>query len=106
MGAIVEKDGEYVFAGAVINIPESNLDKTYCAVGYIKIGDDIYYSATYAERSVADVAEAAYADRAEAQSGEYTNAIAANSSVAIGDTASYSPYTDAQLSELKTKFGK
>ncbi len=106
MGAIVEKDGEYVFAGAVINIPESNLDKTYCAVGYIKIGDDIYYSATYAERSVADVAEAAYSDRADAQSGEYTNAIAANSSVAIGDTASYSPYTEAQLTELKARFEK
>lgn len=106
MGTIVEKDGEYVFAGSIINIPESNLDKTYCAVGYIKIGDDIYYSATYAERSVADVSEAAYADRAEAQSGEYTNAIAANSSVAIGDTASYSPYTEAQLTELKARFEK
>ena len=106
MGTIVEKDGEYVFAGSIINIPESNIDKTYCAVGYVKIGEDIYYSATYAERSVADVAEAAYADRAEAQSGEYTNAIAANSAVAIDAKASYSPYTEAQLTELKARFEK
>ena len=106
VGVLTEKDGSYVFAGSIINIPESNIDKTYCAVGYVKIGEDIYYSATYAERSVADVSEAAYADRAEAQSGEYTNAIAASSSVAIGDTASYSPYTEAQLTELKARFEK
>ena len=105
-GTLTEKDGNYVFEGAIVNIPESKLDTTYCAIGYVKIGDNIYYSATYAERSVADVAEAAYADRAEAQSGEYTNAIAANSSVAIGDAASYSPYTEAQLTELKARFEK
>ena len=96
----------YVFAGTVVNIPESKLGKVYCAIGYVKIGEDIYYSATYAERSVADVAEAAYADRAEAEGGEYTNAIAANSAIAIDAKASYSPYTEAQLAELKTKAGK
>lgn len=106
VGALTEKDGGYVFEGSVVNIPESKLDKVYCAIGYVKIGEEIYYSATYAERSVADVAEAAYSDRADAQSGEYTNAIAANSSVAIGDTASYSPYTEAQLTELKARFEK
>lgn len=106
VGTLAEKDGSYIFEGAIVNIPESKLDTTYCAIGYVKIGDNIYYSATYAERSVADVAEAAYADRAEAQSGEYTNAIAANSSVAIGDAASYSPYTEAQLTELKARFEK
>ena len=106
VGALTEKDGGYVFEGSVVNIPESKLDKVYCAIGYVKIGEEIYYSATYAERSVADVSEAAYADRAEAQSGEYTNAIAATSAVAIDSKTSYSPYTEAQLTELKTKFGK
>ena len=33
-------------------------------------------------------------------------AVAANSSVAIGDTVSYSPYTEAQLTELKARFEK
>ena len=106
VGTLTEKDGSYVFAGTVVNIPESKLGKVYCAIGYVKIGEDIYYSATYAERSVADVAEAAYADRAEAEGGEYTNAIAANSAIAIDAKASYSPYTEAQLAELKTKAGK
>jgi hypothetical protein len=106
VGTLTEKDGSFGFEGSVVNIPESKLDKVYCAIGYVKIGEEIYYSATYAERSVADVSEAAYADRAEAQSGEYTNAIAANSSVAIGDAASYSPYTEAQLTELKARFEK
>ena len=105
-GALVETDGNYVFEGSVVNIPESKLSKTYCAIGYVKIGDEIYYSSKYSSRSVADVAEAAYADRAEAQSDAYNNAIAAGSDVAVDAKASYSPYTETQLAELKTKYRK
>ena len=102
-GTLAEEDGRYVFSGAVINIPEANFEKTYCAIGYIQIGDAVYYSVEYAQRSVSDVAEAAYADRVDAQTEGYANAIAADSAEAIDGKVSYSPYTEAQLAELKTK---
>ena len=102
-GTLAEEDGRYVFSGAVVNIPEANFEKTYCAIGYIQIGDAVYYSVEYAQRSVSDVAEAAYADRVDAQTEGYANAIAADSAEAIDGKVSYSPYTEAQLADLKAK---
>ena len=101
-GAALAASGDvYGFTGAVIDVPADNLEKDYSAVGYIRIGDQIIYSAQYATRNIAEVAEAAYADRADAQSAEYGNAIAANSAHAIAGTATYSPYTEAQLALIK-----
>lgn len=102
-GTLSEKDGNYVFNGAVINIPDDKIEKDYCAVGYIKIGDAVYYSAEYATRSVSDVAEAAYLDRSDVQTGEYVNPVATNSENAIDAKASYSPYTELQLADLKAR---
>ena len=104
-GVNMTSDGNnYNFSGAVINVEAKNYSREYCAVGYLKIGDVIVYSANYATRSIADVAESAYEDRADAQSAIYANIIAANSTHAINAADSYSAYTEAQLTVLKSLY--
>ena len=104
-GSSMVVDGDsYVFSGSVLDIASKNYSREYSAIGYLKIGDVIVYSGNYVTRSVADVAEAAYTDRAPNSSAEYGNQISASSANAINATESYSAYTEAQLTVIKSLY--
>ena len=104
-GSSMVVDGDsYVFSGSVLDIASKNYSREYSAIGYLKIGDVIVYSGDYVTRTVADVAEAAYTDRAPNSSAEYGNQISASSANAINATESYSAYTEAQLTVIKSLY--
>lgn len=104
-GSSMVVDGDsYVFSGSVLDIASKNYSREYSAIGYLKIGDVIVYSGDYVTRNVADVAEAAYTDRAPNSSAEYGNQISASSANAINATESYSAYTEAQLTVIKSLY--
>lgn len=104
-GSSMVVDGDsYVFSGSVLDIASKNYSREYSAIGYLKIGDVIVYSGDYVTRNVADVAEAAYTDRAPNSSTEYGNQISASSANAINATESYSAYTEAQLTVIKSLY--
>ena len=92
---------DYYFRNSIVKISEDNYDTDYAAIGYIQFGETIIYSANYTVRNVEQVATAAYADRADASADGYENSISASSAVAIDSKATYSPYTEAQLTILK-----
>ena len=54
--------GVTTFAGSLVNIKESNLDRDFAGRGFIKIGNEYFYSDTYAVKSVSYVASAALLD--------------------------------------------
>ena len=89
------------FRNSIVNISKADYDTDYAAIGYIQFGETIIYSANYTIRNVEQVATAAYADRADASADGYANSISASSAVAIDSKATYSPYTEAQLTILK-----
>ncbi|MBQ9112418.1 MAG: hypothetical protein IJY08_02445 [Clostridia bacterium] len=98
--AFFESDSDsYSFRGSVIGINDYSMD--FAAVGYIMIGSQIAYSAEYSVRNIADIASAAYYDRASSQMGDYVNEISSASDNAIGGVT-YSPYTDEQLTLIKS----
>ncbi len=94
----------YHFRGAIVNVAKDNLDDGFSAIGYVKLGEDIVYSAYYTTVSIAEISKTAYEDRADAVDANYTQTIAANSECAIGAVVTYSPYTEAQLKTIKSYF--
>lgn len=100
--AFFESDASaYRFRGSVVHILDYTMD--FCAVGYIKVGDVYVYSTDYSVRNIADIAREAYADRGE-QSEAYGYEIPADSENAIGGVVTFSPYTDRQLTIIKSFF--
>ena len=94
-----EQEDYYRYCGSIVNILAGNYTREFVGVGYVRLtligGETSYVYAAYDEtnaRSIYDVAKAAYLDRSETQSEAYP--------YAIGDT--YSRYTEAQLSVLKS----
>ena len=90
------ENGYYSFFGSVVKLKDTNYDRWFSGLGYIKLwhsedeNDVSYIYAPYNSansRSMAYVANAAIADRSTTETTEYDNKIA---------EGSYSPYTAAQ----------
>lgn len=90
------ENGYYSFFGSVVKLKDTNYDRWFSGLGYIKLwhsedeNDVSYIYAPYSSansRSMAYVANAAIADRSTTEMDEYVYEIGINS---------YSPYTKAQ----------
>ena len=83
-------DDGIVIAGSIANIKEANYDVEFAAIAYVYANGTYTYSNVYATRSIAEIAEAAFADTSTTQTAVYN--------YEIGTTGIYSPYTtDQQL---------
>ncbi len=81
----------YTFVGSVVNILDANKTLKFAGIGYVQAGDEIFYSDTWAVRSVAEVAAAALADTAAAESDAYPYQVS---------EGVFSPYTEAERAVL------
>ena len=87
------------YAGAIVNIIEKYQDAQFVAVPYYKVAREGIESISFGDvaddgaRSLADVATALLADRADTESEGYANLIEAD--------GNYSPYTAEQLALVK-----
>lgn len=91
------------YAGSIVDIKESNLDRDFVGVGYIKVtvsGQDpiYYYSAEKSTRNVSYVASCAYIDVEDSQSNEYSYKVTSSDKY----NNKYSPYTATQRSIIKS----
>ena len=95
----------YYFCGSITGIKEGNYGWDYSAIGYVSINGTEVYSADYATKNIAYIANLAYNDRQATQSTTYKYEIAADSEYAIGNKVSYSPYSPSEcentIDELK-----
>ena len=55
-------NGVTTIAGSIVNIKTANLTRDFAGIGFIRIGDEVFYSDTYTVRNVAEIATAALAD--------------------------------------------
>ena len=55
-------NGVTTIAGSIVKIKTANLTKDFAGIGYIKIGNEYFYTDTYTVRNVSAVATAALAD--------------------------------------------
>ena len=95
VGSPLETDGDYsIYAGSVINIKERNYNRDFIAVGYIKVITDdgpIYiYSDVVAQKSISEIAEAAYNDVWASQEGKYQHKIEDETDIHYGKYSKYS----------------
>ena len=102
VGFPLETNGDYsIYAGSVINIKERNYNRDFIAVGYIKVITDdgpIYiYSDVVAQKSISEIAEAAYNDVWASQEGKYQHKIEVETDIHYGK---WSKYTKEQRNVL------
>ena len=95
VGSPLETDGDYsIYAGSVINIKDRNYERDFIAVGYIKVITDdgpIYiYSDVVAQKSISEIAEAAYNDVWASQEGKYQHKIEDETDIHYGKYSKYS----------------
>jgi hypothetical protein len=88
----IDGSGNVTIAGSITNIKDGNLDRNFSAIAYVKYGDTIIYSGTYATRNISYIADLAVNDtKAQAEEG-YMNKIS---------DGVYSPYTVKQYEILQ-----
>ena len=97
-------DSYNVYAGSIVNIHEYNLNRSFTAVGYIKINDgdaDLFiYSEASTERNVSFVAKSAYDDVSVTYvKDKYEHLITDHADTHNGK---YSPYTELQRLCIKS----
>ncbi len=80
-------NGVTTFAGSLVNIKAGNLDRDFAGIGYIKVGNEYFYTDSYAVKNVSDVASAALADTKTAKQGTYKYEVS---------DGVWSPYTEGQ----------
>ena len=74
--ADADANGIVTYAGSIVNIKEGNRDREFAGIGYIKIGDDVWYSESYCVRDASSVAKAATEDtKTESDGNLYVNAV-------------------------------
>ena len=90
-------NGIVTYAGSIVNIKEANRDRDFAGIGYIKIGDDIYYSDFYCVRNASDVAKAATEDtKAESDGDKYVNKV-----INLNGETVYSKYSETTYNNFK-----
>jgi hypothetical protein len=55
-------NGVTTIAGSLVNIKEANLDRDFAGIGFIKIGNEYFYTDNYTVKNVSAIASAALAD--------------------------------------------
>ncbi len=99
-GWAFEENGVCGFYGSIVKIKETNLNRKFSGIGYVKLtksdGTVRYVYAEYEAanaRSASWIAQAAITDRMQSATLQYPNRVAENDN--------YSPYTDVQRNNLK-----
>ena len=95
--AFAKGSGTTTIAGSIVDIKEKNLGRDFAGIGFIQIGDEYFYSDTYAVRNVSSVANAALNDTKSAAMVGYKYLVS---------EGVYSPYSAGQrtiLGELIAK---
>ena len=90
-------NGVTTIAGSLVNIKEANLDRDFAGIGFIKIGNEYFYTDNYTVKNVSDIASAALAD---------TKAVAGNGYDYKVSEGVYSPYSEGQRNVLNTLIAK
>ena len=92
-----QRNGITTIAGSISNIASANLTRDFAGIGFIKIGNEYFYTDTYTVRNISNIATVALDDTASVQGNGY------NYSVSDGI---WSPYTKDQRSILNALIAK
>lgn len=104
----IHEDGAYYTINcALANVHESNYNRRFSARAFIEVNGEVYKYADFNlennSRSIAEVAELAYGDLADAE-GTVKNGLTYSNPVVVGDVTKYSPYTEDQRKILEGFF--
>ncbi len=85
-------NGVTTIAGSLVNIKEGNLARDFAGRGYIKIGNEYFYTDNYTVRNVSDIATLALGDTSATQTDVYKYELA---------DGKFSPYAPGQITILE-----
>ncbi len=85
-------NGVTTIAGSLVNIKEGNLARDFAGRGFIKIGNEYFYTDNYTVRNVSAIATDALADKSATQTDDYKYQLA---------DGKFSPYAPGQITILE-----